>query len=97
MQRAVDWAPPPASAERLVVLQGVEGWDVDLPTYLEASYIGTTAVKVMWLFCYILVYGIRPVLVRPKKVGMHPPPFLLDSLAHPRACLKLVGILRRRA
>lgn len=53
-------------------MQGVEGWDVDLPTFMEASYIGTTAVKVMWLFCYILVYGIRPVLVRPKKVGAHP-------------------------
>lgn len=71
------------------LMQGVEGWDVDLPTYLEASYIGTTAVKVMWLFCYILVYGIRPVLVRPKKVGAHP--FLFDLLAHPRAITSGTG------
>ena len=61
-----------------LTLQGVEGWDVDLPTFLEVGYIGTTAIKVMWIFCYILVYGVRPVLVRPKKMGAQaPPPFPL--------------------
>ena len=53
----------------VVAIQGVEGWDVDLPTYMEANVITTTAVKVAWVFCYILVYGLRPVIVRPKKVG----------------------------
>ena len=42
---------------------------MDLPTYLEANVITTTAIKVAWVFCYILVYGLRPVIVRPKKVG----------------------------
>ena len=60
---------------RFVAEQGVEGWDVDLPTYLEANVITTTAVKVAWVFCYILVYGLRPVIVRPKKIG--------ESLAKP--------------
>ena len=50
-------------------MQGVEGWDVDLPTYLEANYIATFVIKVVWVCCYILVYGIRPVVIRPKKVG----------------------------
>jgi sphingolipid delta-4 desaturase len=47
----------------------VEGWDVDLPTYLEANYIATSLIKLVWVCCYILVYGIRPVVIRPKKVG----------------------------
>ena len=42
---------------------------MDLPTYMEANVITTTAIKVAWVFCYILVYGLRPVIVRPKKVG----------------------------
>ena len=45
---------------------------MDLPTYIEASYICTTAVKLMWVCCYILVYGLRPVMIRPKKIGEHP-------------------------
>jgi len=46
---------------------------VDLPTYMEANVITTTAIKVAWVFCYILVYGLRPVIVRPKTVGELPP------------------------
>jgi hypothetical protein len=42
---------------------------VDLPTYLEANYIATSLIKLVWVCCYILVYGIRPVVIRPKKVG----------------------------
>ena len=49
--------------------QGGVGGDVDLPTYLEANYIATFVIKVVWVCCYILVYGIRPVVIRPKKVG----------------------------
>ena len=49
--------------------QGVDGWDVDLPTYLEANYITGTAAKVAWVLVYIVVYGLRPVLIRPKPIG----------------------------
>jgi sphingolipid delta-4 desaturase len=48
---------------------GVEGWDVDLPTYVEANVICTFLLKLGWVCCYILVYGLRPVLIRPKKIG----------------------------
>ena len=50
-------------------MQGVDGWDVDLPTYLEANYITGFAAKAAWVLVYILVYGIRPVLLRPKPIG----------------------------
>lgn len=48
---------------------GVDGWDVDLPTMFEASWISHSVVKFMWIVCYIIVYGVRPMLVRPKSVG----------------------------
>eukprot|EP00208_Stichococcus_sp_RCC1054_P001406 CAMPEP_0206139322 /NCGR_PEP_ID=MMETSP1473-20131121/5530_1 /ASSEMBLY_ACC=CAM_ASM_001109 /TAXON_ID=1461547 /ORGANISM="Stichococcus sp, Strain RCC1054" /LENGTH=361 /DNA_ID=CAMNT_0053533063 /DNA_START=107 /DNA_END=1192 /DNA_ORIENTATION=+ len=48
---------------------GVDGWDVDLPTFFEASWINTAVQKFLWVFCYIIVYGLRPMLVRPKSVG----------------------------
>ena len=51
-------------------MQGVEGWDVDLPTGIEANVIAHTAAKVCWMFVYILVYGVRPLLIRPKPVGL---------------------------
>ena len=49
--------------------QGVDGWDVDLPTYLEANYITGVGAKVAWVLVYIVVYGLRPVLIRPKPIG----------------------------
>lgn len=50
-------------------LQGVDGWDVDLPTFLEANWITNTVAKTLWVAVYIIVYGIRPVLVKPKTMG----------------------------
>lgn len=53
-------------------LQGVDGWDVDLPTMLEANYITSFVAKVLWVFVYIAVYGLRPVIIRPKPIGETP-------------------------
>ncbi len=55
------------------LLQGVDGWDVDLPTYIEANVICSFLLKLSWVCCYIIVYGLRPVLIRPKRVGGSPP------------------------
>ena len=54
---------------RFVASQGVNGWDVDLPTYLEANYVCTTLTKTLWVLVYIAVYGLRPIIIRPKKAG----------------------------
>ena len=48
----------------------MEGWDVDLPTGIEANAIVHTAAKIGWMIVYILVYGIRPLIIRPKPVGL---------------------------
>lgn len=45
---------------------GQDGGDVDLPTVLEANYISNTLMKTIYGFFYLVVYGVRPVLVRPK-------------------------------
>lgn len=47
----------------------MDGWDVDLPTYLEANYVCTTVTKTLWVLVYIAVYGLRPIIIRPKKAG----------------------------
>ena len=53
-----------------VSIQGVEGWDVDLPTGIEANAVVHTVAKIGWMIVYILVYGIRPLIIRPKPVGL---------------------------
>lgn len=54
---------------RDLCLQGVDGWDVDLPTNLEANVITNVVAKVCWVLVYIGVYGLRPVIIRPKPIG----------------------------
>ncbi|KAK9818336.1 hypothetical protein WJX72_010818 [[Myrmecia] bisecta] len=49
---------------------GVDDWDVDLPSYLEANHITNFAAKLAWVIVYIAVYGLRPVIVRPKPAGL---------------------------
>ena len=50
-------------------MQGVDGWDVDLPTDVEANVITNFFAKVAWVFSYIAVYGLRTIIVRPKPQG----------------------------
>ena len=59
--------------------QGVDGWDVDLPTFLEANWITNTVAKVLWISVYLLVYGARPMIIRPKSFGA---PFLAETCLH---------------
>ena len=48
------------------MVQGVDGWDVDLPTMFEANLVTNAFMKVAWVFVYLGVYGLRPVIIRPK-------------------------------
>lgn len=45
---------------------GIDGGDVDLPTVLEASYVANLAAKLAWGLVYLVIYGVRPLVVRPK-------------------------------
>ena len=42
---------------------------MDLPTRLEANYVCNLAAKVAWTAVYIAVYGLRPIIIKPKPVG----------------------------
>ena len=59
--------PPPPPRKKNTTLQGVDGWDVDLPTSLEKSAVSNLAAKLAWVFSYLAIYGFRPLIVRPKK------------------------------
>lgn len=45
---------------------GMDGGDVDLPTVWESTRVTGLAGKLAWGLVYLAVYGIRPLLVRPK-------------------------------
>ncbi len=45
---------------------GVDGGDVDLPTVVETAWISSAWMKAIYGSLYLVVYGVRPLLVRPK-------------------------------
>ncbi|UYV82990.1 DEGS1, partial [Cordylochernes scorpioides] len=47
--------------------QGVDVYDTDIPTLLEAKLFNNTSTKVLWLFLQPLFYTIRPLFVHPKS------------------------------
>lgn len=54
--------------------QGVDTYDVDLPTDWEGKFFHNTPLKILWLFLQPLFYTFRPFFVRPK------PPSRLEVL-----------------
>lgn len=48
------------------IFLGIDGGDVDLPTVFEASRVVSVPAKVAWGLCYLIAYGVRPLIVRPK-------------------------------
>ncbi len=54
--------------------QGIEGYDVDLPTAWEGQFFKNIPLKILWLFLQPLFYAFRPFFVRPK------PPTYLEIL-----------------
>lgn len=57
-------APPPSFCH----CQGVDDGDVDLPTRFEGKWIRGFVPKFIYMFFYILVYAVRPILIRPKPI-----------------------------
>lgn len=49
--------------------QGVDGIDVDLPTFFEAGLVVGFIPKVLFCTVYLLIYGVRPLVIRPKMAG----------------------------
>ncbi len=52
------------------VLLGVDTWDTDVPSPLEARVVGNNKLlKFCWLFLQFAFYALRPAFVRPKTFG----------------------------
>eukprot|EP00056_Hartaetosiga_gracilis_P016203 m.4256 g.4256 ORF g.4256 m.4256 type:complete len:341 (+) comp3851_c1_seq1:2072-3094(+) len=49
--------------------QGEDGIDVDVPTKTEALLFRTWYGKLLWMICQPLFYSVRPMIIRPKKLG----------------------------
>ena len=49
---------------------GVDGGDVDLPTVLESTYVRGLFMKICYGLVYLITYGVRPLIVRPKAAHM---------------------------
>ena len=49
---------------------GVDGGDVDLPTVLESTWVRGLGMKLVYGFVYLVIYGVRPLIVRPKAANM---------------------------
>lgn len=49
--------------------QGVDKWDVDIPTRLEATCFSGPLMKALFVFLQPVAYAIRPLIVKPKQPG----------------------------
>eukprot|EP00897_Mesotaenium_endlicherianum_P002445 jgi/Mesen1/2228/ME000152S01315 len=50
--------------------QGVQGLDVDIPSYTEGWYIRNTASKLVWVLFQLFFYAFRPMVINPKPPGL---------------------------
>ncbi|KAH0456441.1 hypothetical protein IEQ34_014348 [Dendrobium chrysotoxum] len=50
--------------------QGVDGIDMDIPSYAEAHAIKNAITKSIWIILQLFFYAFRPLFLKPKKPGM---------------------------
>jgi sphingolipid delta-4 desaturase len=49
--------------------QGIEGKDMDIPTFWEGGFFTSRVLKVLYLICMPLAYGGRPGIIAPKAMN----------------------------
>jgi sphingolipid delta-4 desaturase len=50
-------------------MQGVDGWDTDIPTKLEVRVFTNSLMKLFWVFLQPAFYALRPMFVKPKVMS----------------------------
>ncbi|CAF2042478.1 hypothetical protein BRARA_I02191 [Brassica rapa] len=49
--------------------QGVDGVDMDVPTYTEAHLVTNVITKTIWVLLQLFFYALRPLFIKPKPPG----------------------------
>lgn len=49
--------------------QGVQGMDMDIPSYTEGRVVTNIFSKMAWVLCQLFFYALRPVFLNPKQPG----------------------------
>ncbi|KAE8719948.1 Sphingolipid delta(4)-desaturase DES1 [Hibiscus syriacus] len=49
--------------------QGVDGIDMDVPSYIEAHYVTNVVSKSIWVIFQLFFYALRPLFLKPKPPG----------------------------
>ena len=50
--------------------QGVEGVDMDIPSYMEGKLVKSKLTKTMWVLFQLFFYALRPLFLNPKNPGV---------------------------
>jgi sphingolipid delta-4 desaturase len=50
--------------------QGVDGIDMDIPSYTEAHVVSNTFCKILWVLLQLFFYVFRPLFLNPKPPGL---------------------------
>lgn len=50
--------------------QGIEGLDMDIPSYTEGRLIRNTFSKAIWVILQLFFYALRPLFLNPKNPGL---------------------------
>ncbi|KAJ7571515.1 hypothetical protein O6H91_01G169500 [Diphasiastrum complanatum] len=71
--------------------QGVEGLDMDIPSYTEGSMVSNTFSKILWVLLQLFFYALRPLFLNPKPPGLSEGTNLLLQLSFDITLLKYAG------
>ena len=71
--------------------QGVEGYDMDIPSYTEGRVVTNTLAKILWVLCQLFFYALRPLFLNPKAPGLWEVSNLVAQLSFDAALIYCSG------
>ena len=71
--------------------QGVEGFDMDIPSYTEGHLVTNTFAKILWVVCQLFFYALRPLFLNPKTPGVWEVSNLIAQLSFDAALIYFMG------
>lgn len=71
--------------------QGVDGIDMDIPSYTEGHVVSNTFCKILWVLLQLFFYAFRPLVLNPKPPGLWEASNFLVQLTFDAALLYFCG------